>query len=178
MTSRSLVHLTVAAACLTACHKNETKASSGSAEAPAAPAKAAPSGNRGVTLHAKLTVSGSVTGTAEFTQQVDATSCADFAAKFELPSSDDAKLSNGQKVALSDSVTKYHGPGTYAAADLDQSAATLSINNSDEPYQPLGKDSTRSLTVNSDGSGTYAFANWPNPGSNVVSGTLTWTCGS
>lgn len=173
--------LVLVAVCLTACHKNADKAAASGSAAPPAPAPApaaAAAPGHGVIVHAKLTVSGAVTGTAEYTVKPDAASCADYAAKFEMPQSNDAKLGNGQSIVLSDSPEKYHGPGTYTAAELDQASATLSVNDSDEPYQPLDKGSTRSLTVNADGSGTYAFASWLDPGSKVVSGTLTWTCGS
>jgi len=178
---------------LPACHKNADKSAPADKTADnAAPAdKAAPADNAapadkpaatggiGVTIHATLTISGKVNGTATFTQHTnDVSDCAAWAAKrddFTMPRDDGAKMANGQTVFLDDNPGHYHGPGMYAAADLDQNAATLSINGSDEPFQP-GKDSTRTLTVNADGSGTYAFANWIDPGSSKESGTLTWTC--
>ena len=96
---------------------------------------------------------GKVNGTATFTQQTnDVSDCAAWAAKrddFTMPRDDGAKMANGQTAFLEDNPGHYHGPGMYAAANLDQNAATLSINGSDEPFQP-GKDSTRTLTVNAD----------------------------
>lgn len=181
--SRHLQLALVALLAAPACHGHSDKpAASGKAPAPAGAPAAPTTGAGGVTLHATLTVTGTVSGTATFTEtSTDFASCADYAAKrdrFELPRADNIKLSSGQPVELGDSPEHYHGPGTYAAAELDQASATLSIGNTDEPYQPAPKDSTRTLTVKPDGSGSYTFGNWIDPGSHSESGSLTWTCSS
>ena len=171
-----------------ACHKNSDKpAPAGQSPAPAG-TKPTPAGTKGdpvtsgigITLHATLTLSGTLAGTVSYTQSSNAfQSCADYAAKrdeFDLPHADTMKLPSGETVDLHDSPEHFNGAGTYEAAQLDQSSATLTVNDSDEPYQPGAKGSTRTLTVKPDGSGTYTFSGWLDPGSKSESGSLTWTC--
>ena len=182
--------LAVAAALLVvpACHKNSDKpAPSGQSAAPGG-TKPAPAGAKadpvtsgiGITLHATLTLSGTVNGTVSYTQSTnDFQSCAQYAAKrdeLDLPHADTVRLPSGETVDLHDSPEHFNGPGTYEAAQLDQSSATLTVNGSDEPYQPGAKGSTRTLTIKPDGSGSYTFSGWLDPGSKTESGSLTWTC--
>lgn len=166
-----------------ACHGHSDKqAPSGQPSAPAAAPSTPATGGTSVTLHATLTLTGTISGTAIFTQtSTDFTSCAAYAAKrdgFELPRADKLALSSGQTVELADSPDQYNGPGTYTAAQLDQASATLTIGDTDEPYQPMPKTATRTLTVKPDGSGSYTFGNWMDPGNRTESGSLTWTCSS
>lgn len=165
-----------------ACHGHADKAASSSQPSAPSAAPPAPTGAGAVTLHATLTLTGTVNGTATFTETSnDFTSCTAYAAKrdrFELPRAENVKLSSGQTAELEDSPEAYHGPDTYTAAELDQASATLTIGDSDEPYQPAPKTSTRTLTVKSDGSGSYTFGNWIDPGSHTESGSLAWTCSS
>ena len=178
------VALALAFVAVPACHHDADKPAAGSSSGSSAPAAVKPpsTGGGGVTLHATLTLTGQVSGTATFTQRnTDVASCSAYAAstdKLMLPRDDGAKLGNGQKVELDDGPEHYHGPATYAAVDLDQASATLTIGDTDESYQPAAKDSTRSLTVKPDGSGSYTFGNWHDPDDHVESGSLTWTCSS
>jgi len=68
--------------------------------------------------------------------------------------------------------TSFHGPGTYPDASL----GGLAVGDSDFTTQ---NNSTTSVTVNGDGSGTASFANYPSfsgSGQGTESGTVTWTC--
>jgi len=134
------------------------------------------SGVGGVTLHATLTFSGAVNQSVSFDSLGwEATSCSTAAASgLELGGAWKLPVNDGTNavlpaIDLTGSVADYHGPGTYTMQDA------FATNESDE-YNP-SSSSTRSMTVNADGSGHASLTNLRTAdASGILSARETWTC--
>ena len=141
----------------------------------------APEGVSGSTheFSATLEVTGAVTQTASFTQNLGGRpACPDFAqagiagngpsALWYLPNNPDSTF------LMTWDVLTYKGPGTYS----DPSANSVSLSAGGQVFDQW-PTSVVSVTVNADGSGSSSFQNlhpYPQASTAMVSGTETWTC--
>ncbi|MBV8195281.1 MAG: hypothetical protein JOY80_07105 [Candidatus Dormibacteraeota bacterium] len=92
-----------------------------------------------------------------------------------------ASVSGGTPLSVSvEGPDNWHGPGSYPNFMFNAPEANavlqLDMSSVENPFQPLNTGATQSYTINSDGSGTFSFMNWQDPGGRAVNGTETWTC--
>lgn len=122
-----------------------------------------------------------------------ASSCAAYAASpggvFFPPEFD--VVAEDHSLYFSASAAGYHGPGDYASAGTGTMTGTISVGvgvgGAQQPAYSIFRSmigGSSSMTVRTDGSGTFTFSEWGsdevrgNTGSAAsISGTVTWTCG-
>ena len=143
----------------------------------------APTGGQGVRLNVSLQLTGAVTGSVKFAQAAPGgATCAAYAkgsnGLFVLPEGGGTAKIKGTVVEINVVVdASYTGPGTYQSfsfGDPSTQAMIVDAGSANEPFQPAA--STQSLTVKPDGSGSFTFTNWQDPGLRSVNGSETWTC--
>lgn len=70
---------------------------------------------------------------------------------------------------------RFHGPGTYAAADLDATRTAITVDDGDD-LQPNGAQASTTLTLRADGGGSIHFEGWTDAAGHTLGGTLQWSC--
>lgn len=137
-------------------------------------------------LHVTLTVSGAVSGTATYTTSAsNGAGCSQYAqgttnpAQFDIPEGDNKTTIDGQVFQIGVVADSgWLGPGSYpnlTFSDPEDMTIIVDQSSSSEPFQPT-PGATQSLTVNTNGSGTFTFTNWQDAGQRSESGTEGWTC--
>lgn len=168
--------------CASACGASSTPSSSagaptGAASSSSAASTAAASGGHAFT--ATLKVTGTVTQSATFTEDLSVLPACAVLAKSGMANqtwSIPQPLTD-QSFALNWNITPYTGPGTYTDATAFQDSVDL-----DAPYQGTADEfdqvsgTTLSITVNSNGSGSATFSNLQDGDQLPVAGSETWTC--
>jgi hypothetical protein len=137
-------------------------------------------------LHVTLTVSGAVSGTATYTTSAsNGSSCTQYAqgttnpTQFDIPEGDNKTTIDGQVFQIGVVAdTGWHGPGSYpnlTFSDPEDMTVIVDQSSSNEPFQPT-PGATQSLTVNTNGSGSFTFTNWQDAGQRSETGTESRTC--
>ena len=199
---RFLSAIAVAAA-LAAC--GGSTAGNGGNPAPGSGGKSLPTLPPGLSTPKPVVVTGEITltqpkaVTAKFTNNVDATSCQEYAkdgghvpvqgetpdanASLSVPvPNDPVTFSDGNKGAIQPGDTgPYHGPDTYKlSSDQLQGGSDglvwLAPFGGDQEPGGAGPNATLTITVHDDGSGEADFSGYMDPGSNTYAGKVTWTC--
>jgi hypothetical protein len=145
-----------------------------------------------VVLHATVSVTGGLSDSGTYDDILTARNCGDVAANGTQQSVENGKMFNvpvanagggtegaigGGHVFTTDVSANYTGPGSYPAGKLSGTQIRVDPPAGDEethnfaPVAGLG-----GMTVNADGSGSYQFSGWQDPGSVVISGSVSWTC--
>jgi len=139
---------------------------------------------RSAQLSVTVAVRGAVTASGRFTQSADAASCASFArgvtaGEFTIPSGTSTASADGNPFALEAVIGGYRGPGRYGAqafGDPTSAALTVDVLSSQSPFQPLAARAGESAVVEGDGSGSFTFSDWQDPGLRREEGSIVWTC--
>jgi hypothetical protein len=143
-------------------------------------------------LHATVSVTGGLSVSGTYDDILTARNCGDVATNGTQQSVESGKMFNvpvsnaggategaigGGHVFTTDVTATYTGPGSYPASKLSGTQILVDPPAGDEethnfaPVAGLG-----GMTINADGSGSYQFSGWQDPGSVVISGSVTWTC--
>jgi len=88
-------------------------------------------------------------------------------------------LENGEPFALEAGIAAYHGPGVYTSAAFGEpgtTTLTVDQSSSQSPFAPVGAGASETATINDDGSGSFTFNGWQDPGMRSESGVMSWTC--
>jgi hypothetical protein len=143
-------------------------------------------------LHASVSVTGGLSVSGTYDDILTARNCGDVASNGTQQSVENGKMFNvpvsnaggsaegafgGGHIFTTDVTATYTGPGSYPASKLSGTQILVDPPAGDEethnfaPVAGLG-----GMTINGDGSGSYQFSGWEDPGSVVISGSVTWTC--
>lgn len=144
-------------------------------------------------LHAKMTVTGGLTVSGSYDDQLSVATCAAVAEHGTTP----ATVNNGDLFYVpnpmqsggnpgsiggsnsfeTDVAATYKGPGSYSGSQVNGTEMWVNpIAGDQETHNFAPVNGLGSMTVSADASGSYDFSGWQDPGSVVISGTVTWTC--
>jgi hypothetical protein len=154
----------------------------------------AASAPRMAVLHATVTITGGLQVTGVFDDPLPVATCAEVAAHGTMgrtgggssplfyvpappsPSGNGGSVGGGHTFGTDVSAT-YTGPGTYSGHQLNATQMLVDA--------PPGSQDTHifaqptdigTMIVKPDGSGSFQFRGWQDPGSVTISGQVTWTC--
>ena len=182
---------------LAACAGDPNRSASTAARGLAAGQPATSRGASGATmavLHATVSISGGLTATGAFDDPLPVATCAEVAAGgtmrpprdgsaplFNLPEPPEVRGNPGSvgggHTFSSDVSATYRGPGTYTGRQLNATQMRVDTPvGSEDTHIFAHPDNIGTLTVKPDGSGSFQFTGWQDPGSVTISGQVTWTC--
>jgi len=188
----ALVALVCAACAASSPETNKPSASQALSSPAASPS---PSQSAGPLLTGTITVSGPYSVTAPFSSHAEvlvgasltpplaSQTCTDYADGFaQSPTSfaaPEVQTAGQTGLYLQATIANgYHGPGTYTSRSTPALGGTVAVQRGDPNLSGFvdtfrsGSQSTTTLTVKRDGSGTLDFSSW----GDGLSGTVSWTC--
>jgi hypothetical protein len=145
-------------------------------------------------LHATVTITGGLTVAGAFDDPLPVATCADVAARGTMPPPRDGSTPlfnvpeppevrgnpgsvGGGHTFSSDVSATYKGPGTYTGRQLNATQMRVDTPpGSEDTHIFAHPDNIGTIVVKPDGSGSFQFSGWQDPGSVTISGQVTWTC--